>query len=782
MRLKLEDDPTGQSAGAAAFIEGAGPYAQILEGTLTADGKGILAELLLLVQPDHSTVASSELRPISNVQVDQLWQTAWQRLKGDVDGDPPAALPCQVDAEGALIPFRPLFYCRHRDRYAHPLCPQCGGDLTVCRDDELLRSAGLPLYSQSLERFLFCPDCQASQSSATFYTSLAQSGQAGAVHGSAQLIEGFSALLAKDELSSDLPCVGCVEAPECYGAKTLVHQRMTSLFFYPFFMLLRPATSINTLEFLSVMSGAPIEEAAQQLLQSRKRGRLRKLVALQTKLAAGSGLLFNGERRFLETLFLKLSFLEALSDLVLKADGPFSIPVADMSLESVWVHLPAVTPRLPLFWNFSLEMIDMVGRPAPSLSQQAQPESQARFFLGTAWFYVLLVNGDQNMSVVQSAIDQVLSSEQGVSQLENDSGPELDPVLAPSNLVWLRDVKTIHPEWHGIWRRVLALGLGVLRSGMAPDSRWSANGFKAKLSEIKSNVRELLFSAPAPAAVTAKAVQTPTTKQLGAPASSDRAIADLLQSILAQWPKPKSPKLPNAAPEAKPVKEAQIPLTASLHPNADGDFEETVILGTASFHPKPATATHLAPPALEETVVMGAQPRPEEKSPTPMMTEDSQATVIIPTPNAPGSSSVIQSKALKSAPATPAKPVLEETVLMPGGQNDKILSTPPEDDLPATRIITPGQMPITSQPPSRIQPIKAEPKSAPTDELEQTIALEPFKPGMLGHGRTVAPPTPPLAKQPPKKSAVSQPSPDADGLEATVFIPPGENKERTPRK
>ena len=76
----------------------------------------------------------------------------------------------QIDETGGVVPFRSLFYCSHIDRFFHPPCPHCGRVLVLCSDDAQLNAKGLPSYSQSLKRYLWCPMCGGDTKNAEFYT------------------------------------------------------------------------------------------------------------------------------------------------------------------------------------------------------------------------------------------------------------------------------------------------------------------------------------------------------------------------------------------------------------------------------------------------------------------------------------------------------------------------------------------------------------------------------------------------------------------------------------
>lgn len=245
LRLTLTD-VAAAAAGTPLTLpapDASGPFTTLWKARVTVDGVHGLAEVFLLIQPDHYAQAPSALVSLANPQVEAFWQALAVRLQAQAAGRGPVLLPGQTDAHGRLIALRPLFYCRHRQRFAHPLCPQCGGALTLCQDDQMLRAAALPTCSESLMRFLFCPSCQGRKS---FYAREVLLQAPGHLHDVRHLVEAFSRLLGREELGGELPCIGCPETTACYGPQTLVHQRMAPLCCYPFHMLMLPAPTIGS--------------------------------------------------------------------------------------------------------------------------------------------------------------------------------------------------------------------------------------------------------------------------------------------------------------------------------------------------------------------------------------------------------------------------------------------------------------------------------------------------------------------------------------------------------
>ncbi len=601
-------------------IESTGPFAMAYEGTISTGAEAGLANLFLLFQPDNYPPVSAELDPMTNVHVEQLWQTAFQRSSVQAAGTFQSALREQVDDQGRLLQLRPLFHCTHRNRWCHPLCPHCGEGLTLCCDDQLLKDAGLPEYTSSLDRFLYCPSCAAGQTDgAVFYARELPGTSTAHVQDCNQLMEGFSRLLAGKGAAEELPCVGCAESTNCYGPKTLVLDRMRALFFYPFHLLFMPSPSMNLIEFSALLSGQKREEILARLQQQAKPGRAGHLKQMGADFFSSENLLFReDERCFLEVLYLKLTLLEDLYALIPLEKGQISEPVGRMSLESIWVDLPVRSAHLPLFWNFSLRLIDPVGQPDRTMSGNMVPLRRKLHFLGAAWCNVLLTGGGQGMASIRAAVDKLIQYSDLIQQAEAAGLEEIDPVFNPQHLTAGANDVSIDPQWAAFWRRALMMGVEIVKAGFDADPKWSEGDFQHELGMLRKEIRQSLFKAAATALPAAKPVH----------ADSDGAIAAILKSMLNSWPAADTAVEGKTSFSSKLLKEE---VSSPASKNEDGDYVETVILGKEEVLEARTESTMQHPPdpmEMEETVVM----RVADSAPKPETEKDNaslDATVVI---------------------------------------------------------------------------------------------------------------------------------------------------------
>jgi hypothetical protein len=514
-----------------------GPFSVLRNGRVIVDGCQRLLDVTFVTQSDFYPGIHSELRPPTNLDVESTWQQTWAQINKLDHQTGPIVLPCQIDDNGVLIPFRSLFYCSHKDSYCHPLCPICGHPLVLCCNDDALESAGLPAYSKSLHRYLYCADCyQKASDEVYFYTRDLKGPSSARVKDSRALIQAFSRLSAESDLSDQLPCSGCEESVNCYGPDMSVLNRMQPLQFYPFHMLMHHASMFNAPEFLALVSGA----------------RSRQLLSVK-----GSGFLFEqDDRLFIEILFLKLTFLYEL--IVLISRDVFT-PVSRMSLAGIGVDMKTTGAHLPCFWNFSLRLINPIGMPAPHPPGSELPHALIHDFLGHAWFYALLVNGTQQMVQLNTVIDEYLLKE---------SNPEMNAkelfrhhVFDPGHIFW--QPRSIEPasEWRTFWIEALEMGMTLLCAGSGRGSGFFLDSFINRLKALKSRVQQCLFNTPA--------VGAESTSETAGDANA--RITAILSNILEQWP------------QTGGLPKGESTLNSQKSPSGrspDGDLPQTVLISS----------------------------------------------------------------------------------------------------------------------------------------------------------------------------------------------------------
>lgn len=548
LRLRTAGTAAAGKRPLAFSIAGRSGLATLYQADITAGAQLAVTPLLLAVQSDLYGEAESDISGFTNIDIERQWIAALERAVSDPGRQWPLVLPEQRSVDGDWRPFKPLFYCAQRGLYCHPLCPHCGNALMLCRDDDLLRQRGLPAYSTSNRRFLFCADCR--EQDPVFYEKARRNAKRTDIHDPATLVESFGQLIGREDLAGALPCVGCPEAITCYGPENRVAQRMQAVRFYPFYMMLQPAPDLRAADFLALLSGADIDEIPGD--QAAATGALPLGAGRQT------GLLFDGDsRRFAEVFYLKLTFLQDLLAIAASRPDVLTRQADLLSLDGIWVHLGNRMGRLPVLWNFSLELIDNVGMPEPPLADDNRQENQVRRFMGSVWFYTLLVNQKQSFSQVAPALVPFLRKPDVVPPDRAGS------VFAAKNIFWLPDGQA-PPDacWEPLWQRALSLG-AVFFQRTADEKKGKEDSdietIDQRMTALRYEIRQALFSAPA------TATASPASPQVDE-AGNDQDIRDILQTLLDKWP------------QDEPDVDRDALKTLAAQPETDGDIEETIIL------------------------------------------------------------------------------------------------------------------------------------------------------------------------------------------------------------
>jgi len=497
---------------------------RLIEAHFITDSGSELKKVFLFFQKDQYRLKKDELWPINNHDIENSWQQAFSFYnRGEGQFHSIITLSNQLDANGKLKPFSSLFYCKNRQIFFHPPCPQCGLPLQQCENDELLSNSGLQPYSHSLKRYLYCSSCCASDN-LNFYVYELDYHDPSFLKDRLSLIKEFGHLSKFENSSTQFPCAKCQNHQECYVSDSLALLRIAPLSFYPFYMLIFEALSLNALDFLSLISGGTFEEIESQLKKNGELGRLSCLRSIKENGINETPFLFDSdERHFLEVLYLKLSFLGEVSKSHLSENTLFSHPDLRLSIDRIWIKLAEQGGLLPFFWNFRVKFIDISRRLNDSTSSPKLPSSESLSFLGLLWFYSLLSNKRQNNTMIHISLNDIVKQ----SLAKDISYEEFiklcsNPVFLPVNIFWEPEGKTVKPSWLPFWEKSLYLGWLLFRTSFQFDTAWSSQEFMQQLENIRKEIKnELFYEKPV------------DYHQISS--SENEAIHSILSKILKKW-------------------------------------------------------------------------------------------------------------------------------------------------------------------------------------------------------------------------------------------------------
>jgi hypothetical protein len=686
------------------------PLALILEGSILSDAGAKIENVFLLIQKDEYHLPKNAFYPTNNGDVNQAWQNVFSFLTAQHQDDAIFVLKDQVSDGGRLLPWSPLWYCHHRDIFFQPPCPRCGSPLEMCYDDDLLTGLGLEPYSTSLKRYLFCHHCFDIQGESDFYAQSSDVTDSSLVKDREDLMSEFGHLAREGNQDANIPCLECSNVRECYETEHLSVSRITTVSFYPFFMLVLPASSIPLLDFLPMLAGAGFEDLAPQLQAKGQFVREKCLRILEQKNVQRSPFFFQkDERFFLEVLYLKLSLLGKLAHIIFSGSYTSKYPYPGLSIGHIWVTVAEQRGLLPRLWNFQLKLfgigVDSVQGPFPSKS----PVSYGLYVLGSVWFHALLVNARQDVSSVYGEIAKVLEN----FPLKEDAVPEgilrrpLSEVFSPNKIFWNPDERAVNPAWESHWVKALDLGFLVLTWGMSEISQRSEPEFWEKFDELKHAIEGSLFI-PEPGFVRTS------------PPDESMALHEILMKIAEKWRGDSRTRLPieEAGGDTFPSKEQGIDREDGVL-SEDLVTKETVILRPEDFRdeaPSPETPDDV----LAETVVLKTQTAEEPETPgtTAQNEEEMPETVVI---SGDGSKAKTRS-GVESQPGD----IPETVVISP--QDSKARSAD-SHETEASPGADPEQMKKTASQVNKAPVLKQKPITMEDEDedLPKTVILDPSK-------------------------------------------------------
>lgn len=680
------------------LISDSDPTARVVAARVDTDGGDRVASLFFLVQKDRYRLEKETLHPVTNVEVEKAWQRAGAAYRSVGEGRAPRFFEGQSGANGRLSPFAPLFFCKEKGRYFHPPCPRCGRPLALCADDAILAAAGLPLYSGSLERHLFCEACSGS-AGGNFYAVEVGSGAPSILRDRISLVREFGKVGGESSGDTGFPCPACPEREECFGSSLKALARIVPFSFFPFHAFAFDAMSLCAPDFLSLLSGAGAETLAKRLDSAGERGR----ASLVRAAGDAAPLLFErGERRFLEILYLKLSLLGELFDSLPSGEKLAGPPEFRPSVDRAWVVLGAARNLLPRYWNFHAAVLDIGRYDEEDASGPGVPGRGDLSFLGVAWFEALLVNSKQDGGAIRGALSERLRHP---SQGETSPFPGARDPGSPffaGNLFYEPATEPLSEGTAELWDGALAAGWSILLAGAGKETGTGRESITAEIRSLRARVRDRLFEGGTPAALQESGTQARKAEPASLPRKpefvaagddADAAIAGILDAILRKWSADASAAGAPPPPETK----ASPPRPRPAPPAADDFLVKTVVLGAQRGPARPAGTPLIA--ADPASTPRGIASKPSVAAAPQAAPDDTiEKTMILRAGNAPPA-------APRTAPPPPAPPPA------------------PDDFLDRTVILGPGKSGVVPPAPEKAKAAK-EPEPPPATEPEAEFDLE----------------------------------------------------------
>ena len=391
---------------------------------------------LIALKVRRSSARAEGVLP-TNAAVDERWEREVATLRAAAAPGVVRFLDPGTDEDRG----RPVWFCLKVRKTFHPICPSCLGPLRDCRDDSLLRAAGLTPYSEGSIRYLSCVAC-ASNAPVFYAEDPAPEGSTADVRGAARLARDGGAILtaevsedARERLERQFPCYTCEHRDECYpsgaepSAPIPAESRLVPFSFHDLQAIPMEVLPLGYGEFADLLGGADWNEMkARALAESGGAGR-QAVFAPVDALFASPLLWFHRHDRTgrfpLEALRLKLALFGQAARGVRGAHEASGRALLGLGPDGVRVETGGSGEDLPALWSFRAKVIDVGGEePGPDgAAPAADLPGLARLF-----FRALLVNDARDEAAVGAAVDRV-AEKLASSFPDGNAAPEFKSVV-----------------------------------------------------------------------------------------------------------------------------------------------------------------------------------------------------------------------------------------------------------------------------------------------------------------------------------------------------------------
>ena len=373
------------AAGSAVSGKAADPFFALSEedehtrvflGVVKGDDESVVDFCAVkLVKNTFPAAGILDAAPQTNVTVEERLRAEAERIRALAPAARFAPRLWKPGAEQGQTPdlLPPLLFCPSGRRLFSPPCPRCGGPLAACRDEAVLLRAKLPLWSSSLERFLYCARCVEEDAESPFYAFEAGARGEAPVLSAADLAQRLGEALAggaeAEHIRAAFPCPECVEAGARFadaigsGARPAPfwEGRWWPLAFYGSPSIVTGFGDLGLEEFADLLGGRPVASVAGEkplpsglALLSRVR-----YPAASGEAPPAARLFFEGSSAgfdAVEILALKLAAFRQVVEAVLAYYRVLGRPHLDLHPRHLLFDLARPGEGLPLFWSFQARL------------------------------------------------------------------------------------------------------------------------------------------------------------------------------------------------------------------------------------------------------------------------------------------------------------------------------------------------------------------------------------------------------------------------------------------
>ena len=376
--LAAEDDSLEAKDDPFVPLNDAGRFSRVLLGRVASGSNHTLHPVAVKIQRGfyRPAASGSTKETLTNPLLEGMWKREREHLL-KCAGDEVIPL---IDLGEASFRNRPVTFCKKVRAYFHPPCPKCGGPLSDCRDDALLRDHGLPEYSKSITRYLACAACLAKPGRKTFYTQATDAdehltGEAD-VRRRTELYRDFGAIVNslsdrdRASIAPTFPCAACPHRAECYPAEGAqgkpipAETRLVPVSYHEFHLLPLEVMELHYDEMSDLIGGASWQVLRDRVRQTAAPGREPVLSAIDPVFTSPIQWIYRADtsgRFALEVLHLKLNLFSQVCRGLRAYHARCREPHMDVSPSQVMVDIIPGSTNLPARWTFRAKLIGVAG-------------------------------------------------------------------------------------------------------------------------------------------------------------------------------------------------------------------------------------------------------------------------------------------------------------------------------------------------------------------------------------------------------------------------------------
>ena len=357
------------------------PVARWFAGVLKTDLGQVLFPVAVRILRD--TISDAGDDSLSNTKIEELWKQE-HKLSGCVSEYRSSCYSFSFleRPDGSVRKSLPLLFCKRKRLFFSAVCPHCGKRLTECREDDLLNQVSLKLFSGSLRRYLYCPECspEGRFRPAFFAKELLESEKNNPyVTDRFGLMSLWSKVHAHESAKGLFPCVSCESYAGCFPEELQLGDAVKLLYpfsFYNFFVAIRKYAPFSLEHASDLVGGMPVGELEEIMENARDEIGVRSSRKL-LKLAGSRSFYFsspgNSSKVSASEVFdLKLNLYCQVLRLIASAWNVTRAPLIGIGPGNFAAGMAGDNPGIPVFWEFKIEPVYVTSTLYEHLGESAE--------------------------------------------------------------------------------------------------------------------------------------------------------------------------------------------------------------------------------------------------------------------------------------------------------------------------------------------------------------------------------------------------------------------------